>query len=208
MRKHLTIPNPPIAYLCESCNAFARKIGTESTVAFARIAKSFSVAQPTVYKMTMEARAEELLQRPDEDLFAHGGCHIFAQVLHAQLGHPLVLIRNDEETHCHVACEPEKEFILDVFGWRGRCDYIEDEGRDLDIAFSALRLEELERRLVYGRGPGFYAHKDFIAPASERARKWIAVHHEYFDGSTRHAIPNISRRMTASKDELREIFSD
>jgi len=154
----------------------------------------------------MEARAEELLRMPDDDLFAHGGCHIFARVLHRQYGHPLISVRDDRGRHNHVACLPEEDFILDVYGWWSRRAYVEKEGIDIGIGFSLLRLDELEKQFVFTRGQGFYAHQDFVVPASERAKKWIVMYSAYFDGTKKCPIPGLSRVKTTSRSELASHF--
>jgi len=154
----------------------------------------------------MEQRAEYLLQFKDDVLFAHGGCHIFAQVLHRLTGFPLVAIRNDTGRHNHVACVPEKLFILDVYGWWSQRSYIEEEGRDLGIRFYPLRLDELEQKYVLEDGQGFYAHPDFVGPASNRANKWIATYSDYFDGSKKCPIPGHSRIKSSTNATLTSIF--
>ena len=157
----------------------------------------------------MEARAEELLRRLDEDppnLFAHGGCHIFARILHQHTGHELVSIRNASRQHNHVACVPEEGFILDAYGWWSRSAYVEEEGRDLGIDFYPLKLGDLEQQFIITGGSEFYDHPDFAVPASAKAQKWIALHCAYFDGRKRCPIPGYSRRNAASIVQLAAIY--
>jgi hypothetical protein len=155
----------------------------------------------------MNERAEYLLEMPVDVLFAHGGCHIFAQVLHQRTGYPLVSIRNDSGEHNHVACVPQKGFILDVYGWWSNCSYIEEVGTDLGICFYPIQSDKLETQFIYTAGTGFYAHPDFVVPATALATQWIARYSDYFDGLKKCPIPGYTRKKSRSKGGLAAIFA-
>ena len=149
----------------------------------------------------MQPRAFKLISLSDEILFVHGGCHVFAFVLQDIFSYPLLSIRDAEENHHHIACNPEKGFILDFFGWFSYSDYIkEDRAQDLGVMFHLIEREALKKQFINGRGKGFYYHCDFWRPAEERARKWIKEHFDFFNGSIKRPIPGISRVKTASGD--------
>ena len=41
----------------------------------------------------------QMLTEPDETLFSHGACHVFAQVLQEHFGYQLVVMRRLQGTH-------------------------------------------------------------------------------------------------------------
>ena len=75
----------------------------------------------------MNPRAADLLALPDNDLFAHGGRHVFACVLHDFSGLPLLWIHDAEATHDHVACDPGDGCLVDFFGHVAFSEYQKEE---------------------------------------------------------------------------------
>lgn len=149
----------------------------------------------------MEDRAFELLALPDDVLFAHGGCHVFALVLSEVFSYPLMWICDEGGDHDHVACAPRTGSLLDVFGWFSYRDYVREEILgDRAIRFLPLGRRELQQKFIFGRGRGYYAHESFMSPAHERARSWISRHRDYFDRTRQTAIPGL-RRVKRASDE-------
>lgn len=151
----------------------------------------------------MEARALYLLEQPDTRLFRAGGCHVFALALRSLYGYPLLWIKEDENRHDHVACDAGGGYALDLFGAFTHDEYI-NAGKlhSRQIEFEPIEEEEVRCRFVFGAGRGYYAHPDFMRPATERAKSWIMKHHEYFDGTKRCAIPGLSRVEVANLNEV------
>jgi hypothetical protein len=150
----------------------------------------------------MEDHAAELLAMPDAVLFAHGGCHVFALVLQELYHYPLVSLRGGGGQHNHVACAPEQGVVLDVYGWFPLADYIKAEGQDLAIRPFPLDIAQLQRQFIVTRGHGFYAHQDFVVPASARAKKWIAGHREFFDKTKMMPIPGLCRVIAVNAKDI------
>jgi hypothetical protein len=147
----------------------------------------------------MEERAERLLLMEPDDLFNHGGCHIFAIALNRRFGYPLLLIQSNSGDHRHVCCTPEQGEILDVYGWFTFADYrVAEILTDREVHFLPIQLADLQSRFTYGGGNGFYAHKDFWQPAMIRAEEWINIHVEYFSGKRKISIPGHKRLKCAS----------
>jgi hypothetical protein len=142
----------------------------------------------------MEERASELLDLPDDVLFTHGGCHIFALMLKERFYLPLLWVREKDGDYDHIGCAPEEGKILDVFGYFSHSEYIQGEmlnGRL--IYFDTLEEEEMRKRFILVRGKGYYAHQDFVEIASLRARNWISKYLKYFDGTEKTSIPGLQR---------------
>ena len=151
----------------------------------------------------MEARASYLLEQPDTVLFRAGGCHVFALALRSLYGYPLLWVKEDENRHDHVACDAGGGHVLDFFGTFTHGEYVRSErlcSRPID--FVSIKEEEVRGRFVFVPGRGYYAHPDFMLPATERARSWIMRHYEYFDGTKRCAIPGLSRVEVANLNEI------
>lgn len=147
----------------------------------------------------MEERASELLALSDHVLFAHGGCHVFALSLRKFSGLPLLRILEVGGTYNHLACNPGNGCLLDFFGLFTHAKYVREENLDgRDIQFAPITEEEVKKRFIVARGPGYYAHPDFFVPATERAHAWIVKHRAYFDGTKKIAIPDLRRTTTAS----------
>lgn len=147
----------------------------------------------------MEERATRLLNLPDDVLFGHGGCHVFALALHDAFHLPLLWVREEDGPHDHVACSSGGG-LLDFFGWFSHAEYIHEEILDgHPIRFVPVEEEVLKRRFIFTRGPGYYAHPEFYSSAAERARTWIAKHREYFDGTKQVAIPGLCRVKRANQ---------
>ncbi len=99
----------------------------------------------------MEERASESLDLPDDVLFAHGGCHIFALMLKELFRLPLLWVREKDGDWDHVGCAPEEGKILDVFGYFSHPEYIKEEmlnGRP--IRFCALEEIVMGKRFILG----------------------------------------------------------
>lgn len=142
----------------------------------------------------MEDRAERLLNLPDKVLFTHGGCHVFALALRAAFQYPMLWIRDSHGNHDHIACEPAAGNVLDYFGNFSRVEYIKAEIiYDKVIKFTRIEQEELQDKFTCNSGTGYYVHRDFFDPAMERAQNWINLNRQYFDGTKRAPIPNLSR---------------
>ncbi len=159
----------------------------------------------------MEKRAQELLKLPDDVLFAHGGCHVFALALRRIFQLQLLSIRNDSGSHDHVACGLGERRILDFFGGFSYSEYLSAETlNDFDIRFLAIDEEKIRKRYTYTCSPGYYVHRDFYIPAEKRARAWITKHYEYFDGTKNMPIPGLSRlKETGNKtDEIRSLWAE
>jgi hypothetical protein len=151
----------------------------------------------------MDERAAELLAIPDDTLFTHGGCHVFALALREFTRLPLLWVREDGGSWDHLVCDPGGELFVDFFGWFSRSEYLREEMLDgRAIRFVRIAEEEVRSRFVTVRGQGYYAHPDFLVPATERARQWIATHRAYFDGTKKVAIPGLSRVKTVGTDEM------
>jgi len=128
------------------------------------------------------------------DFFAHGGCHVFAMELRKEFGYPLLLVREIGDSHNHVATIPESGMLLDVFGWFSFSDYAEAELLAVKtLRFGPTEEEAIRARFTTSRGQGYYVHGDFLLPATQRAREWIATHRHYFDGTKKAAIPDLCR---------------
>src|ERR1035441_6722278 len=94
----------------------------------------------------MEGYASELLALPDEVLFTHRGCHVFALALKESFQYPLLWVREESGKHDHVACAPEEGRLVDLFGWFSYLEYIRAEILDdLRIRFLPIQAEEVER---------------------------------------------------------------
>ena len=160
----------------------------------------------------MEQYASELLALCDEQLFTHGGCHVFAFALREEIRpYPLLRVREKGGDHDHVACapDPEDERLLDVFGWLSHDEYKREEMLERrQLSFLLIQEEEVKKRFTLTRGQGYYAHPDFFCPATERARAWIAKYREYFDGTQKVAIPGLHRVKKASGEDIDAIFQE
>jgi hypothetical protein len=154
----------------------------------------------------LEQRASTLLALPGDELFAHGGCHVFALALKERFSYPLLWVREEGGPHDHVACAPEHGRLLDVFGWFSHDEYRREEMLDRrQISFLLIQEEEVKRRFIFAPGQGYYAHPDFFCPATERARTWIAKYREYFDGTRKVTIPSLHRvKKTSGEDIFQE----
>lgn len=98
---------------------------------------------------------------------------------------------------------------MDFFGWFSYSQYLNDEFLDgRAIRFDRISEDEVKRRFIFVRGPGYYAHPDFLVPATERALRWIDMHRDYFDGAKKFAIPGLSRAKTVSTDEIQTILEN
>ena len=151
----------------------------------------------------MEARALYLLEHPDTRLFRAGGCHVFALALRSLYGYPLLWVKEDGNRYDHVACDAGGGHVLDFFGTFTYGEYVRSEKlRSRPIEFEPIEEAEVRGRFVLGDGHGYYAHPDFMLPATERANSWIMKHHEYFDGTKRCAIPGVSRVDVANLNEI------
>lgn len=142
----------------------------------------------------MEARASHLLELHDSVLFRAGGCHVFALALRALYAYPLLWVKEDRGRYDHVACDAGDGRVLDFFGTFSHEEYVRSEklcSRPID--FVSIKEADVKSRFVFGDGSGYYAHPDFMQPATERANLWIMKHHEYFDGTKWCAIPGVSR---------------
>jgi hypothetical protein len=156
----------------------------------------------------MEAYASELLALPDEVLFTHRGCHVFALALKERFQYPLLWVREECGKHDHVASAPEEGRLVDLFGWFSYREYIRAEMLDeLGIRFLPIQAQQVERRFIFAPGKGYYAHPDFFIPATERARAWIAKYREYFDGTEKAAIPGFERAKKASDQAVDAIIT-
>jgi hypothetical protein len=135
-----------------------------------------------------------LLAKPNDTLFTHGGCHVFALALRDFTHLPLIWIHEDGGSWDHLACDAGSGFIVDFFGWFSHSQYLHEEMiEDRTIRFDAISEEQVTRRFVFGPGQGYYARPDFVVPAMQRARIWIAAHRDYFDGTKKVVIPGLSR---------------
>ena len=151
----------------------------------------------------MEASASYLLEQPDTVLFRAGGCHVFALALRSLYGYPLLWVKEAENLHDHVACDVGGRYALDFFGSFTHDEYLKaGKLQSRQIEFAPIAEEEVRRRFVFGPGRGYYAHPDFMLPATERANSWIMKHREYFDGTKRCAIPGLSRVEVADLGEI------
>lgn len=158
-------------------------------------------------RLRMEERAAELLSTPEHRLFAHGGCHVFAITLSAISGLPLLWVAENGGNHDHVGCAPDEENFLDVFATFSRSDYIRAKIlENRRIEFRSPTVAETERRFVTVRGPGYYAHPNFVRAARLRAERWIADHRDYFDGKRPIPIPGLARVERASDLECDALF--
>lgn len=156
---------------------------------------------------SMEERASELLKLPDDVLFAHGGCHVFALALRDFSGLPLLWVRGEGGSHDHVACNPGDQQLLDFFGWFSYSEYRREECLEHHkILFIPTTEEEVRKRFISVRGAGYYAHPDFTSRASDRAWKWIERHRSYFDGTIKAKIRGSSRVKIAGDEEIGAIF--
>ena len=155
----------------------------------------------------MDKYASELLALPDEVLFTHRGCHVFALSLKELFQFPLLWVREEGGSHDHVACSAGRARLLDVFGWFSYSEYIREERLEgLSIRFLPIEAEEVKKRFIFTRGRGYYAHPDFFIRATERARAWIAKYREYFDGTEKAAIPSLQRVKRASDEAIDALF--
>jgi len=151
----------------------------------------------------MESRALELLELPDDVLFAHGGCHVFALTLREVSGLPLLWIRDENGLHDHLACDAGSNELVDFFGISDYEKYRSDEMLEgVCIRFSQISVGQVESRFVYERSRGYYVHKDFFDGAKRRAQRWIERHLKYFDGTMKAPIPGVLRiRKTSAQDK-------
>lgn len=155
----------------------------------------------------MEERAAELLSMPDHRLFAHGGFHVFAITRSEISGLPLLWVTENGGNHDHIGCTTDEEKFLDVFGTFSRSDYMRAKIlENRRIEFRSSTVTEIERRFVMVRGPGYYAHPDFVRAARLRAERWIADHRDYFDGKKPIPIPGLARVERASDLECDALF--
>lgn len=142
----------------------------------------------------MEDRAKYLLSLSDDILFRAGGCHVFALALRDFSKLPLLRVRSTLDNHDHLGCNPGDGCILDFYGYLRHRDYVNEGKFDgLGIYFSPTDVDSIVNRYTLGRGPGYYAHPDFLKPACERAINWILKNREYFDGTKKCMIPGIKR---------------
>lgn len=151
----------------------------------------------------MEAWASYLLEQSDTVLFRAGGCHVFALALRSLYGYPLLWVKEDGKLYDHVACDAGDGYVLDFFGTFSHEEYVRSEKLySRQIEFVPIEEAEVKSRFVLEAGLGYYAHPDFMLPATERANTWIMKHHEYFDGTRRCAIPGVSRVEVANLNEI------
>jgi hypothetical protein len=132
---------------------------------------------------------------------------VFAITLSAISGLPLLWVTENGGNHDHVGCATDEEKFLDVFGTFSRSDYI--RAKILEhrrIEFRSSTVAEIERRFGLVRGPGCYAHPDFVRAARLRAERWIAAHRDYFDGKRPIPIPGLARVERASDLECDALF--
>lgn len=155
----------------------------------------------------MNKYAEYLLTLEPDVLFAHGGCHVFALTLQREFGYPLLRIRGGTGGHHHIACSPDENVLLDVFGRFSFEQYKQDDGvKYRGVQFLSVTETELRKEFNLREGVGFYGDPDFIKQAEEMALIWINRYREYFDGRIKERIPDLSRRNKATKNELKKIF--
>lgn len=155
----------------------------------------------------MTDHSKRLLNMPCDELFAHGGCHIFAMELRRIFDYPLLLITKEENQY-HVACAPEDIIVLDVYGWVTRAKYEKDDFLDgIIIKYTIIQEKELRSCFTEKKGLGYYYHESFRKPAIERAKKWIDKHYCYFNGDKKEPISWLKRVKMASQDVKIGIFA-
>ena len=146
---------------------------------------------------------------PDCRLFAHGGCHVFAIVLSEISQLPLLWVTENGGNHDHIGCAVAGGKLLDVFGTFSLSEYVRAEILDdRKIEFRSSTVAEIERRFVTVRGPGYYAHPDFVRAARLRAERWINSHIDYYDGTKPTPIPGLDRVEHASDSEFEGLLTN
>lgn len=158
--------------------------------------------------------AQALLGKCDNELFLHGGCHIFAIALAQRYGYSLCMVRNTQKTRpegaAHVFCvfKSETHDAVDVVGLFNVSDLLvcndwtdEEYYRVEDCSGSDLSLFSTQQL-----GGGLYTLPAFVKKAHSRALCLIECYGEYYSGRNPAPVPGFSR--CGRKVDVREVLKD
>jgi hypothetical protein len=156
----------------------------------------------------------QMLTEPDETLFSHGACHVFAQVLQEHFGYQLVVLRRlrggaNGIAHAYCRFTGNHNLSVDVVGISLEHQALRELGWEDSRVYrpTAVSAIELTTYFTTSEGKGFYAETDFLRTARERAEARIRTYEDYYSGKIQGAIPGAGRTNRASPSEINEIFS-
>jgi len=89
----------------------------------------------------------------------------------------------------HVACAPDRNLILDAYGWITNQAYQDERGRPIEV----IRITEREIR----EHSGFCWDSAFENLVTKEARKWIELERTIFSGTVPSAIKGYPRTLLA-----------
>ena len=120
-----------------------------------------------------------LLDRPDESLFTHGTCDIFATKLHELFGYPLrACWKNNKIVHCYAIRDGEG---IDAKGSIRRPDFCEeftfDQEKDITPSELVDHFSKLPHRKEWEE---ISDGKSFNQVVSERAERFITANRHRF----------------------------
>src|SRR6266568_254559 len=153
---------------------------------------------------------QPLLHGDPIDLFAEGGCHVFAIALQERFGYPLRLLRKDEDgsvSHVYCYCGVEPCYAVDVLGHTEERARLWDFGlqrpvhelANAGLGYPApsswdpvidITVNELRQHFTVKPGKGLFAHRNFMVAARISAEERISKYLEFYDGSSKCRTPD------------------